>query len=277
MSIRTVPVDTPVDTMDQKEIELYTKYTENQLFHFNEPDIGYFVAESPNVINRALAAGYEPVSFLVEEENMSEDVVNTIEKCNVPVYVVNHEIIKDMPGYSLTRGMLCIMRRKKLNSVADVINNCKTIAILENVMNPTNVGAIIRSAAALNIDALLLTDGCADPLYRRAARVSMGTVFQMPWTFFDKKISWPDEGMKIIKETGFKTIAMALKENTLDIRDKRISQCEKKAIILGTEGTGITDETLQLCDYTVKIPMSHDVDSLNVAAASAVTFWELTR
>lgn len=266
-----------INSLDRIEIELYTRYSESQLFHYNEPQPGLFVAESPNVINRALNAGYEPISFLVETENMTEEVASTMEKCDVPVYRVNHDIIKDINGYTLTRGMLCIMKRKPLLKVSDVIKNCKTIAILENVMNPTNVGAIMRSAAALNIDAVILTNGCADPLYRRAARVSMGTVFQVPWTFIDKKSSWPTDGMNVIKDAGFSTIAMALKDNTLDIRDEKIGMCEKKAIILGTEGTGIIDETLDLCDYTVKIPMSHEVDSLNVAAASAVAFWELTR
>ena len=266
-----------INTLDDEKIELYTKYNENQLYHINEPEAGYFVCESPEVINRALTAGYEPVSFLVEKENINEAVSNTMNKCDVPVFVCDHEIIKDLPGYGLTRGMLCMMKRKSLPSVHDVIRNAKTIVILEDVMNPTNIGAITRSAAALNIDALLFTTGSADPLYRRAARVSMGTVFQMPWTFFDKRTKWPEDGINQIKEAGFSVIATALLDNTLDIRDKKVHQCEKKAIILGTEGTGIKSETLNLCDFTVKIPMSHGVDSLNVAAASAVTFWELTR
>lgn len=257
------------------EIETYVKYSENQLARINEPNLGLFVTESPEVINRALNATYEPVSFLVEKDNLTDAVLATMEKCDVPVYVLEHEIIKELPGYGLTRGMLCLMKRKPLPSVSDVIKDARNIVILEDVMNPTNVGAIMRSAAALNADAMLFTGGCSDPLYRRAARVSMGTVFQVPWTYFDKKQVWPDEGINYLKEQGFSIIATALLDDTLDIRDEKIHSCEKKAIILGTEGTGIRKETLNLCDYTVKIPMSDGVDSLNVAAASAVTFWEL--
>ena len=266
-----------INSLDREEIELYTRYNENQLAKANEPGLGYFVAESPEVINRALAAGYEPISFLVEKENISGAVETTMNSCEVPIYVLEHEIIKELPGYGLTRGMLCLFKRKSLKSVSEVINDAKNIVILEDVMNPTNTGAIVRSAAALNIDAIIFTGGCADPLYRRAARVSMGTVFQIPWTYFDKKSNWPDECIGMIKDAGFKTIATALLDNTLDIRDEKVHSHEKKAIILGTEGTGIKQETLSLCDYTVKIPMSHGVDSLNVAAASAVTFWEMTR
>ena len=266
-----------IDSLERAEIELYTKYNENQLVHINEPGLGYFVAESPEVINRALNAGYEPVSFLVERENLSEAVEKTMERCDVPIYIGSNDVLKDLPGYGLTRGMLCMLKRKPFRSVEDTISDAKTIVILEDVMNPTNTGAIIRSAAALNIDAILLTKGCADPLYRRAARVSMGTVFQIPWTYFDKKMAWPKDGMELLKKSGFSVIATALLNNTLDIRDEIIHSKEKKAIILGTEGTGIKAETLELCDYTVKIPMAHGVDSLNVAAASAVTFWEMTR
>jgi len=264
-----------ISSLDDSRIELYTKYNENQLYHYNEPGTGLFVAESAEVIGRALNAGYEPLSFLAEKENITEAVYNVMDRCNVPVYTADHEILKELPGYGMTRGMLCLFKRKPLMKVADVIENAKTIAILEDVMNPTNVGAIMRSAAAFNIDAVLLTSGCSDPLYRRAARVSMGTVFQVPWTFIEG--SWPENSMKEISEAGFTTISMALRDNTLDIRDKRISSPEKKAIILGSEGPGLKDETLDMCDYTVKIPMSHGVDSLNVAAASAVAFWELTR
>lgn len=266
-----------ISSLDSSEIELYTKYNENQLLHINEPNQGYFVAESPEVIKRALNAGYEPVSFLVEKENITDAVEDIILKCNVPVYVGYHDVMKDIPGYGLTRGMLCMMKRKPLKTIDEVINGASNIVILEDVMNPTNIGAIIRSAAALNIDAILLTSGCADPLYRRASRVSMGTVFQIPWTYFDKKMLWPQNGLDVIKEKGFSVIATALMEKTLDIRDRIIHDQKKKAIILGTEGTGIKDETLAICDYTVKIPMAHGVDSLNVAAASAVTFWEMTR
>jgi len=198
--------------------------------------------------------------------------------CDVPVYVSDHSVIKDIPGYGLTRGMLCAFKRKPLPSLEEVLKYSRTVAILEDVMNPTNVGAIIRSAAALNIDAVILTQGCSDPLYRRSARVSMGTVFQIPWTVIDKYTLWPSAAIETIKNEGFKLVATALTENTIDIRDPEIHVKDQKlAIMLGTEGTGIKAETLKLCDYTVKIPMSHDVDSLNVAAASAVTFWEFTR
>lgn len=264
-----------IESLDDSKIELYTKYNENQLKHYNEPGLGYFVAESAEVINRALNAGYEPVSFLAERENITDAVDAVMDRCNVPVYIASHEVLKDIPGYGLTRGTLCLMKRKELLKVSDVIKDAKTIAILEDVMNPTNVGAIMRSAAALNIDAVLLTSGCSDPLYRRAARVSMGTVFQVPWTYIEG--DWPSVSMDEIKKSGFVTISMALRENTIDIRDERIANAEKKAIILGSEGPGLKDETLDMCDYTVKIPMSHGVDSLNVAAASAVAFWELTR
>jgi len=264
---------TDITSLDDERIELYTKYSENQLYHANEPETGYFVAESPEVIKRALDAGYEAVSFLVERENMNEAVVSVMEKCSVPVYAGEHEVLKDIAGYGLTRGMLCLLKRKKLSPLNTLIEDekVKSVAILEDVMNPTNVGAIMRSAAALNIDAVLLTEGCSDPLYRRAARVSMGTVFQIPWTFIG------DDGLDILKAAGFTTIGMALRDNTLDIRDERIANAKRKAILLGSEGPGLKDETLNACDYTVKIPMAHGVDSLNVAAASAVAFWELTR
>lgn len=264
-----------IDSLDAEEIEFYTKYNENQLYHANEPDIGYFIAESPEVINRALAAGYEPVSFLVEEENMSDSVIRSIEKTDVPVYVGKNEILCKLTGYGLTRGMLCLFKRKPLANVEDIIGTWNNIAILEDVMNPTNVGAIVRSAAALNIDGIIFTNGCADPLYRRAARVSMGTIFQIPWTFVDKKEKWPLDVVSLLKSKGYSIIAMALKDDTFDIRDSRLHEQTKKAIILGTEGTGIKDETLEMCDFTVKIPMSHGVDSLNVAAASAVAFYAL--
>lgn len=266
-----------IDSLNREELSLFTRYNENQLYRINEPEPGYFVAESPEVINRALYAGYEPICFLAERQNLTDAVISTIEKCDVPVYIGEHETLCDLPGYGITRGMLCVLKRKPLADVLSITENAKNIAILEDVMNPTNIGAIFRSAAALNIDAVLLTRGCADPLYRRAARVSMGTVFQIPWTFFDKKIIWPEQGIKLLKQARFNIIAMALKDNTLDISDEIIHACDRKAIILGTEGTGIKDDTLSMCDYTVKIPMSHGVDSLNVAAASAVTFWEITK
>ena len=269
---------TEITTLSDNRIDIFTKYNENQLFHIYEPEAGLFIAESPEVIKRAINAKYDPVSFLVQRENITDSVLQTMEMCDVPVYVGAGDVLKDIPGYGLTRGMLCAFRRKPLPSLDEILNNSNTIAILEDVMNPTNVGAIMRSAAALNIDALVLTQGCSDPLYRRAARVSMGTVFQVPWTVIDKHTIWPDDAISTIKNAGYNIVATALLDDTLDIRDPRVHDRSKKlAIMLGTEGTGIKNETLKLCDFTVKIPMSHNVDSLNVAAASAVTFWEFTR
>ena len=193
----------------------------------------------------------------------------------IPVYTAEYEILVKLTGYALTRGLLCVMKRRTLPTVEEICQNTRRIAILENVVNPTNIGAIFRSAAALHMDAVLLTGGCSDPLYRRASRVSMGTVFQIPWTYFDKKTSWPDTGMQTLRELGFKTVAMALREDSFSIDDPQLHAEEKLAIVLGTEGDGLASDTIADCDYTVKIPMSHGVDSLNVAAASAVAFWEL--
>lgn len=239
-----------------------------------------FIAESLKVIGRALDAGYEPVSFLVEQRQMEGEAKPILDRCpDIPVYTAEFDVLTQLTGYKLTRGMLCAMRRKPLPEVRDICRGAGRVAVLENVMNPTNVGAIIRSAAALNMDAVLLTPGCSNPLYRRAARVSMGTVFQIPWAFLEEKETgiWPDEGMKYLKELGFRTASMALHDESVDIDDRRLREAEKLAVILGTEGEGLCDGTIALSDYTVKIPMAHGVDSLNVAAASAVTFWELGR
>lgn len=259
------------------ELDVYAQLNESQLLHFNEPNPGIFIAESPKVIERALNAGYHPISFLIEKKEIgaqAEEIFSRWE--SVPVYTAEFEVLKQLTGFGLTRGMLCAMERLSLKSVEEVCKNARRIAVLENVVNPTNVGAIFRSAAALNMDAVLLTPACSDPLYRRAARVSMGTVFQVPWTFFDKKkVSWPDGGIQLLKEMGFQTAAMALTDDSVSIDDKNLMAEEKLAIVLGTEGEGLAKRTIATCDYTVKIPMMHGVDSLNVAAASAVAFWQL--
>lgn len=262
------------------ELDVYARLTEAQLLNKDRPQDGMFIAESPKVIGRALDAGYEPVSFLVEQRQMEGEAKPILDRGpDIPVYTAEFDVLTQLTGYKLTRGMLCAMRRKPLPEVRDICRGAGRVAVLENVMNPTNVGAIIRSAAALNMDAVLLTPGCSNPLYRRAARVSMGTVFQIPWTFLEEKETgiWPDEGMKYLKELGFQTASMALHDESVDIDDRRLREAEKLAVILGTEGEGLCDETIALSDYTVKIPMAHGVDSLNVAAASAVTFWELGR
>lgn len=259
------------------ELDVYARLSEVQLLHYHEPDLGMFIAESPNVIERALNSGYEPLSFLAETKEIEGDAHKLTERCgNVPVYTAEFDVLTKLTGFKLTRGLLCAMRRKRLPGAEKLCAGAKRIAVLENVMNPTNVGAIFRSAAALNMDAVLLTPGCSDPLYRRAARVSMGTVFQIPWTFLDEKTeAWPRQGMELLKKLGFQTVAMALKDDSRSIADSELKQAEKLAVILGTEGEGLTDETIEACDYTVRIPMAHGVDSLNVAAASAVAFWEL--
>lgn len=260
------------------ELDVYARTSEVQLFRYYEPDPGIFIAESPKVIERALNAGYEPISFLVEHKDLEGEAKYILDKYpEIPVYTAEYDILVKMTGYALARGMLCAMRRRRLPSAEDICRNTNRIAILENVVNPTNIGAIFRSAAALHMDAVLLTNGCSDPLYRRAARVSMGTVFQIPWTYFDKKASWPEDGMRTVKDLGFKTVAMALREDSYSIDDPELLEEEKLAVILGTEGDGLASQTIADCDYTVMIPMSHGVDSLNVAAASAVAFWELGR
>ena len=267
-----------INDFSAPELDIYARTSEVQLLRYNEPAPGFFIAESPKVIERACSAGYEPVSFLVEHKDLEGEAKELLERFpEIPVYTAEYETLVKMTGYALARGMLCVMRRRALSSIEEICQNARRIAILENVVNPTNIGAIFRSAAALHMDAVLLTSGCSDPLYRRASRVSMGTVFQIPWTYFDKKISWPEDGMKILRKLGFKTVAMALRDDSFSIDDPQLHEQEKLAIILGTEGDGLASDTIADCDYTVKIPMSHGVDSLNVAAASAVAFWELGR
>lgn len=267
-----------INDITAPELDVYARTSEVQLLRYYEPEPGLFIAESPKVIERALNAGYEPLSFLVEHKDLEAEAKQILERYpEIPVYTAEYDVLVGMTGYALARGMLCAMKRRRLPSVEEICQNTSRIAILENVVNPTNIGAIFRSAAALHMDAVLLTSGYSDPLYRRAARVSMGTVFQIPWTYFDKKSSWPEEGMKSIQNLGFKTVAMALRDDSFSIDNPKLLAEEKLAIVLGTEGDGLASQTIADCDYTVKIPMSHGVDSLNVAAASAVAFWELGR
>ena len=250
-------------------LDVYARLTEAQLAQAPGPKTGLFIAESPKVIDRALEAGCKPVSILVERNNLNNETRDIIQRCgDVPVYIGENAVLAQLTGYKLTRGMLCAMERPALLAAEEVVQNTRRIAVLEDVVNPTNLGAIFRSAAALGMDAILLTPGCCDPLYRRSVRVSMGTVFQVPWAFLDKPIGY-------LRELGFATAAMALRDNTLSIDDLRLRNEPRLAVVLGTEGEGLTDAAIAQCDYTVKIPMYHAVDSLNVAAASAVAFWEL--
>ncbi len=291
-----------IKDLDAPELQIYYNLNETQLFHYFEPKPGIFIAESPKVIERALDAGCVPMSFLMEKKHVETQAKEILARCEklqsrdikqtdkmevengnsnmsaereIPVYTAEIEVLAKITGYQLTRGMLCAMYRPALSSVEQLCKNARRVAILENVVNPTNVGAIFRSAAALGMDAVLLTPACADPLYRRASRVSMGTVFQIPWTYFDKNACWPDGAMDVLHKLGYKTAAMALRDDSVSIDDEKMMAEEKLAIVLGTEGDGLADHTIADCDYTVKIPMTHGVDSLNVAAASAVAFWQL--
>ena len=264
-----------ISDFNAPELDIYARMSEGQLLNRHEPEKGMFIAESPKVVARALDAGYVPVSILVEDRHVKGEAGEIIERCGqIPVFTAEFEVLKQLTGFGLTRGMLCAMYRPQLPSVEQICRNASRIAILERVVNPTNVGAIIRSAAALNMDAVLLTSDCSNPLYRRAIRVSMGTVFQVPWTFLGQE-EWPERGIELLHEMGFKTVAMALSDQSVGIDDPALMAEEKLAIVLGTEGDGLAGETIAGCDYTVRIPMSHGVDSLNVAAASAVAFWQL--
>ena len=252
------------------ELDVYARLTEAQLLNRFEPAKGMFIAESPKVIMRALDAGCEPVSILVERSRMVGESLDVINRCDgIPVYTADLDVLTQLTGYQLTRGLLCAMRRPKLPAVEDVLSGAHRVAVLEDVQNPTNVGAIFRSAAALGMDAVLLTPGCSDPLYRRSARVSMGTVFQIPWTFL------PANWTQVLREEGYATAALALSDDSISVDDPRLMEIEKLALVLGSEGDGLTESTIAACDHTVKIPMYHGVDSLNVAAASAVAFWQL--
>ncbi len=273
------------------ELDVYARLTENQLINRHEPEKGLFIAESPKVVERALNAGYIPVSLLLEKKHITGEAKEIVERCgNIPIFTAEFDLLTQLTGFQLTRGVLCAMYRPKLPTVEEVCKDAKRIAVLENVMNPTNVGAIFRSAAALNMDGILLTSACSNPLYRRAIRVSMGTVFQIPWTFLDTENSsslpstenvpkssgnYPKSNITVLKQLGFKTAAMALCNDSVNIDNPELMAEEKLAIILGTEGDGLAPSTIADCDYTVCIPMSHGVDSLNVAAASAVAFWQL--
>lgn len=266
-----------ITDLNLPELDIYARLNENQLLHYFEPDLGLFIAESPIVALRALDAGFEPVSLLVEEKHIEGQAKTVIDRCgDIPIYTASFDVLSSLTGFKLTRGLLCAMKRKPLPSLESICKNARRIAVLENVMNPTNVGAIIRSAAALNMDAVILTPACSNPLYRRAIRVSMGTVFQIPWTIIeDDHSGQTSTPVDALKKLGFKTAAMALRQDSISIDDPDLMSEEKLAIILGTEGDGLADCTIEDTDYTVLIPMSHGVDSLNVAAASAVAFWQL--
>ena len=254
-------------------LDVYARLTENQLLNRADPDNALFVAESPLVIGRALDAGCEPVSFLMERQHTQGKGREILARCcqDIPVYTADESVLTQLTGFHLTRGMLCAMRRPKLRSVEDVCCNARRVVVLENVMNPTNIGAIFRSAAALGMDAVLLTTAGSDPLYRRASRVSMGNVFLIPWTYLPESGDWA----QLLRDLGFRTVAMALRNDSVRLDDPRLAAEEKLAIVMGTEGDGLASSTIASCDYTVKIPMYHGVDSLNVAAASAVAFYEL--
>lgn len=254
-------------------LDVYARLTENQLLNRADPDNALFVAESPLVIGRALDAGCEPVSFLMERQHTQGKGREILARCcqDIPVYTADESVLTQLTGFHLTRGMLCAMRRPKLPSVEDVCRNARRVVVLENVMNPTNIGAIFRSAAALGMDAVLLTTAGSDPLYRRASRVSMGNVFLIPWTYLPESGDWT----QLLRDLGFRTVAMALRNDSVRLDDPRLAAEEKLAIVMGTEGDGLASSTIASCDYTVRIPMYHGVDSLNVAAASAVAFYEL--
>jgi tRNA G18 (ribose-2'-O)-methylase SpoU len=261
-----------ITDFEAPELDVYARLSEVQLLNRHEPEKGIFIAESPLVVERALNAGCVPISILVEKKHIEGQARKIIDRCgDIPIYTAEFDVLTKLTGFALTRGMLCAMYRPKLMTVEEICEGAKRIAVLENVVNPTNVGAIIRSAAALNMDAVLLTKDSSNPLYRRAIRVSMGTVFQIPWTFLD------ESGISKLNTLGFKTAAMALSDDSICIDDERLLSEDKLAIVLGTEGEGLAPKTISECDYTVRIPMSHGVDSLNVAAASAVAFWQLGR
>ena len=276
-----------LDSLDDPRLEAYTQLTDVQLRNRLEPDKGIFIAESQKVIERALAGGMVPLSFLMEEKWLEpmQPCIKQALSCDLefPVFVAPKKELEQLTGYEVVRGALGCFRRPIMQPVEDVVQNAHRIAILENITNHTNVGALFRSAAALGIDAILVTPGCYDPLYRRAVRVSMGTVFQIPWTRIGNEPEgnagkaglWAEEGIALLHELGFKTVAFALRDDSIDLDDPKLRNCPKLALVFGTEGDGLAAPTMLCCDYTVKIPMAHQVDSLNVAAASAVAFWAL--
>ena len=261
------------------ELDPYARLPQNQLRNRLEPEKGIFIAESPKVIDRALDAGYKPVSLLMERKQITGPAAGILSRCgDAPVYTADREMLAELTGFELTRGVLCAFRRPAPRPVEELCKNARRVAVLEGIVDSTNVGAIFRSAAALNMDAVLINPSCCDPLCRRAVRVSMGTVFQVPWgQLGETPADWPEKGMDILHSLGFKTAAMALSDRSVSIDDEQLAKEPKLAIVLGTEGDGLAADTIASCDYTVKIPMSHGVDSLNVAAASAVAFWQLGR
>lgn len=269
-----------VETLDDPRLDAFARLTEAQLRSKLEPEKALFIAESGKVIERALAAGMEPLSLLMEAKWLPamQPIIDEISARwgdGVPVFVAPHDELTKLTGFELTRGALGAFRRPQLPSVADIVRGARRIAVLEDITNHTNVGAIFRSAAALGIDAVLVTPACYDPLYRRAVRVSMGTVFQVPWTRIGSERAWAAEGVPLLRSLGFSTAALALSDEAIFLHDERLRGCDKLALVLGTEGDGLAPSTIASCDYRVKIPMDHEVDSLNVAAASAVAFWEL--
>ena len=266
-----------ISSFDAPELDIYARLTENQLVNRADPENALFVAESPLVIGRALDAGCAPVSFLMEQKHIEGKGAALLARCpDVPVYAAELDVLTQLTGFHLTRGMLCAMRRRPLPAVETVCAGAKRVAVLEDVMNPTNVGAIFRSAAALGIDAVLLTQACSDPLYRRAIRVSMGTVFQVPWTRIGSEARvWPHDGLAALHDAGFSCAAMALTDDSVSLDDPALQEIDRLAIFMGTEGAGLGAKTIAGCDRAVRIPMAHGVDSLNVAAASAVAFWQL--
>ena len=262
-----------LESLDDPALDIYTRLTEAQIRNRLEPEKGVFIAESPKVIRLALDHGFVPVSFLTEPRHIEGDAKELLLRCpETPVYTGERALLRQLTGYELTRGVLCAMYRKPLPPVEAVLQSARRVAVLEGITDATNLGAIMRSAAALNLDAVLLTPTCCDPYNRRAVRVSMGTLFQVPWTYLP---AWAEPGMQILHDCGFQTAAMALSDDSIPLDDPKLSALEKLAIVLGTEGDGLAKETIAACDYTVKIPMAHGVDSLNVAAAAAVAFWEL--
>ena len=264
-----------INNDNKHETEIFTSLSEPVLLHYYEPDLGVFIAESPKVIERALNAGYEPISLMMSRKDIEGEARDIVSRCgDIPLYTGDDEKITAVTGFKLIRGALCAMRRRELPSAEEIFRDARRVVVLENVVNPTNMGAIFRSAAALNMDAVLLTQGCTDPLYRRSSRVSMGTVFQVPWTYIRCDVK---EYPQYLRNLGFSTAAMALRDDSVDIDDEKLNSEERLAVIMGTEGEGLLDSTIDACDYTVKIPMSHGVDSLNVAAASSVAFWQLGR
>ncbi len=273
-----------IDRLDLPELQVYTTSAEVQLLRLNEPDPGVFLAESPNVIARAMDAGYLPLSFLAEEKytegtSAHAQAVRAVlgRFPDLPVYAGEGALLQELTGFHLTSGLVCAMKRRPLPSFEEVCRDAGRLVLLENITNPANVGAIFRSAAALNMDGILLTRACSDPLYRRAIRVSMGTVFQIPWTIFGKRLSYPDGVFQQLGAMGYRSAAMVLDEDSIRLEDPRLREEEKLVVVLGAEGDGLKRDTIAHCDYRISIPMSHGVDSLNVAAAGAIAFWQLGR